>query len=423
MARIYNTFEFVGNLNLPKDDEKFHRVNKKDSGWEGHTIRFAVNESPTNGQFVELFGMTDINHPFPIKTTARSKRDSEGNYVNGGTIEIPFTDRLNEEYVRMVADFRKIIVDFTKDDEAKQKGYHLRYQIRQLEEKEELTDKEQEELKKLYKEHDGTVPERKEFISAYDAVLHMAKNLNEHKAERFKVTGNVNFNYYNGNVQKRFEIQTIEIVTNEQPNGLKVTADLHFAKDAVDKSSFKDEKKLYIDTYVLSYDRDTKKDQFFPLQTVINAEKLDLENERHKAMFNYLHKKFEVKDRKVVNHLAFELKVVRGSEKKEFTLEDCTDEQKEAIAFGWNKVEDFAPKGGAFGDTIEEYRITKPLLKVLSGNDFTNGALESAYEPDDLIYTPPVKDETPTEEVVKDDAPKEEPKMNNLDDELEGLFG
>lgn len=422
MARIYNTFEFIGTLNISRDDDKFHRINKKDSGWEGHTVRFAVNESPTNGQFVELFGMTDANHPFPIKTTARSKRDSEGNYVNGGTIEIPFADRLNEEYVRMVADFRKIIVDFTKDDEAKQKGYHLRYQIRQLEEKEELTDKEQEELKKLYKEHDETVPERKEFISAYDAVLHMAKNLNEHKAERFKVTGNVNFNYYNGNVQKRFEIQTIEIVTNEQPNGLKVTADLHFAKDAVDKSSFKDEKKLYIDTYVLSYDRDSKKDQFFPLQTVINAEKLDLEDERHKGMLNYLNKKFEVKDRKSVFHLPFELKVLRGSEKKEFTIDDCTDEQKEAISFNLAKVEDFAPKGGAFGDTIEEYRVTKPLLKVLSGNDFTEGAIDAGIEPDDLVYTPPVKEE-PIGEEVKNDAPKEQPKLNDLDDEFDSLFG
>lgn len=425
MAKIYTNFEFVGKLNIPKD-EYFHKVIDNGKGWQGHVVKFVVNESPNNGVFVELMGGYKPKDKYPIKTSPKLKYDNEGNKIEQSTLEIPFDSRLDDNVVRMVADFRKIVVDTTTDFEAKNEAAKVRYDIRNIEQKQEITEEESKQLEELYKKHNELVPNRKEFLHDFDAAQYLVDVLPENKTHTYKVTGNVEFSEYNGKIQKRFKIQTIEIVPEDEKHQLKMIADLFFKKGAVDDSVQESGKKVLIDTYALQYDNKTKKDQYFPLPLVLNLSKVDFNNERQMKLVELLKKQLTVTSNKEVYHLLYELKVVRGAEEVEFDESKLTVQQREFIELGVSKLEDYKPKGSVYGEAVEEIQLIKPLLKEVSGNNFTSGALLSDVDVDDLGYKPlePVGDIG--EEVLTDDeedTPKKEVEMNSLDDELAGLFG
>lgn len=425
--RLYNTFTFTGQVNIPRKEDQFHKVFTNTSGFEGHKVRFAINESTTNGQYVELFGGTNTLKPFPIKTAKKRKLGEDGKYEKGVELEIPFSERLNPTYVRMVDDFRKTIIDLTTDNEAKQKGYDLRRDIRDIESKKEITDEDLNKLAELYKEHDELLPNRKEFLHAYDAALFLAEALPTlPKDTQVKVTGNLSQNIYNDKVQKHFDIRGMEVITYEGvPNALKLIVDAFFTKGAVDKESFKEDKKIYIDAYLQSYDSAIKGDNFFSNSLVINAEKLDLENPKHQGLLNLLVKTFEVKSAKEVKHIPLEVKVIRGSEEVEFDESKLTDTQKEYIALGLAALDDYKPVGRVFGETVEEYRIVKPLLEEMSGFDFRDGAIEADIEVEDLETKSPATLDIEETKLVEDSKEQvEKPKMEVLDnDSLDALFG
>lgn len=423
--KIYNTFEFIGKVNIPNKLEYFYKINKKENGWEGHSVRFTINESPTNGGYVEVFGMTDSKKtPYPIKTFAKSKIDEDGNYISQDMLEIPFAVRNEESSLRMVGDLGKYVVDFTTDDEAKYKGYQLRNELRKLEEKLEHTSEELARIEELYDEIKTTTPDRHEFLSPYDVALFLVEELPKHKQHTYRATGNIEFSEYNGKIQQRFAIKNLEVVTKDNvDNKLSLHVDLFFSKGAVDDKYEQDEGKVFLETYALSRDNKTKKDQLFPFPVVINTSKINFEDEKHLGRLNLLKNLLTVKDRKAVNHLPHEIKYIRGTEEKEFSAADLTKEQQELIEFGINTIDDFKPKGQLYGDVVEEFRIIKPLVKVVSGVDFSSGSLESQFEVDDLGYKP--LDEEIGEDVKELVESKEEskPEMKSQEDAFDDLFG
>jgi hypothetical protein len=413
MSRLYNTFEFIGHVNIPKNKDKFHKVDKYDSGWEKHTLNFAVKESNTNSAFVEIQGGYSNVKPNKVMTFGKGTEN-----VKGAKLEIPWADRLKPETVEMVADFKKTVVDFTSDLELKEKLNQLRYEIRMLEFKDELTPDEEEKLAALRTEHTETAVDRYEFIHPYDAIVCLSNKLEDYKAFKLRLTGSVIMSAWKGKYYRRFEPTLIEVVDSETPSQLKATMDIFFTKDTVDEKDFKKDKKVYIDGYVIDYDGQAKKDQFFPQQFVINAQKVDFENEMHVKRFEYLKNKFTVTNKKGVYHLQWLVNIFRGADKVEFTEKDLTPSQREAIEFGLNKLEDFAPKGGMLGDNVYENRLVKPLLVTVNEhNDFTNGAVESDYTVDDLDYVPAQREEKKEEK----EEPKKETKKQDVD--LEDLFG
>ncbi|MEI2465146.1 hypothetical protein [Niallia taxi] len=413
MARLYNTFEFIGEISIPKSEEKFHDVRTSDSGWEGHRLNFAVQESKTNGVFVEMYG--GFSNAKQNKVYSFSKGTEN---TSGTKLEIPWADRLKEETVKLVADFKKFVVDFTTDTSLKEEINKLRYEIRNIEYKDELTEADKEKLASLHTELKEKAVDRREFIHEYDAVVFLAKELEKYKEHKFKVTGNVEYQEHKGRFFRKFKPTVLEIVKADEVSKLRATMDLFFTKDSLDEKDLEKDKKVYIDAYVLSYDGNAKKDVFFPQQVVINAAKIDFTNELHVKRLNFLKSKFSVKG-KGVYHLPWEVNIFRGADRVEFTEKDLTPSQKEAVAFGLSRLEDFAPKGGLLGETTEENRLVKPLLQMFDKeNNFADGAVESSYELEDLEY----KTETPTYKPVKEEVKEEESKATAALDELDDLF-
>lgn len=410
MARLYNTFEFVGNVSIPKP-ERFLDVQESRSGWMGHRLNFAVQESKTNSVYVEMYGGYSKAKSYPVLTFGKGTEN-----VKGAKLEIPWSDRLNEESVNMVADFKKFVIDFTTDHELKEEINKIRFEIRSIEYKDEPTSEDNEKLAALKKELKEKGKDRYEFIHEYDAVLFLSENLEAYKAHKFKVTGNVDYNYHNGNFYRKFKPTTIEIVKNEEPSRLRATMDLFFTKDAIDDKDFDKDKKIHLNTYVLSYDSNAKKDAFFPQQVVINAQKIDMNNEAHVKRLEFLKNKFAVKG-KGVYHLPWLVNVFRGADRVEFTEKDLTPTQRESIEFGLSKLEDYIPKGGFTGETTEENRLIKPLLQLFdTANDFRDGVLEAPYEAEDLDYVPVAKED----KKVKEEEVKSEDIAADI--ELDDLF-
>jgi len=387
MSRLYNTFEFVGNINIPKNKDKFLEVKDSASGWSGHRLNFAVQESKTNGVFVEMYGGYSKAKQNKVYSFGKGTENNKG-----GKLEIPWEDRLSPETVDLVADFKKFVIDFTTDQELKEKFEQIRYEIRTLEYKDDPTPEEQDKLHQLKQELAEKDVDRHEFIHEYDAIVFLANKLEEYKNYKFKLTGQVDFSESKGKFYRKFKPTTIEIVPNDTPNQLRSLMDIFFTKDSLDDKDFKKEKKVYVDGYVMCYDGNAKKDQFFPQQLMINASKLDFENETHVKRLEFLKNKFKVTG-KGVYHLQWVVNIFRGADTVEFTFNDLTPSQKEAVEFGFNKVEDFAPKGGMLGETLYENRLVKPVLEKLNDhNDFSGGAVESSYEVEDLDFVPAQKD-------------------------------
>lgn len=419
MARLYNTFEFVGNIQIPKDQNRFHKLDTYNSGWEKHTLNFAIQESKTNSVFLELsggFSKAKANKVFSFSKGTENKR--------GSKLEIPWDDRLKPETVDMVADFKKTVVDYTNDFKLKEELNLVRYEINQLEYKDELTSEEQARLFKLQTDLVERDENRFEFIHEYDAINYIAGTIAQHKDSKFRIKGSIEFSEWKGKYYRKFKPELIEIVPNDEPSKLRANLDVFFTKDAIDETDLKEDKKIYINAFVQSYDNREKKDMFFPQQFIINAQKVDFENEMHVGRLNFIKNQFNVKG-KGVYHLQWEVNIFRGAETVEFTYDDLTQKQKEAIEFGMSSIDDYKPKNGLLGGNIEENRLVKPVLKkVNDSNDFSEGASETEFTLEDLEYvsTYEAPEKLPVTEVPNDPF-KEEPKKEiDINEELDDLF-
>lgn len=387
MARLYNNFEFVGALNFTNEPMK---ERKAPSGWVTSELKLIINESKTNGQFVKLEGGLNVDNGKPnvVYTMSKSVFGSES-----GSMQVPWDDRLIPQVVDNVADFRKVVIDLTEDKETLKEFYETKRKIYNLESKTEgVTDADKDSLQELYTKSRELAPDRHEFIHAVDAINFLVKggNLEKYKGRKFRIKGDLEKSYYNEKFYTNYVIKSIELVDEETPSKLAAQLDLFFVKGCEDTSAFKNEKVLTYETYVLGRDNNAKKDVFFPHGTVLNASKLDLENEQHKGRLDFIRDIFAPSGKKV-HHMVFETRVVRGAQKVEFTAKDLTPKQRKAVELGLAALESFAPKGGLNGENIEEVRLLKPLFQTFNkANDFADGVIETDFTEDDLVFTPVV---------------------------------
>ena len=291
--RMYNTFEFVGKLNFGAEPI---RVNKFESGWTTKELSLIINDSDTNGQFVKINSGMHVDNGKPNIVYKKSKQ------VFGqpsADLQIPWEDRLNQTVVNSIPDYMKIVVDLTEDKESLKEYYNKKREIYQLESKSDnVTQEDENKLQELYDELVLLAPQRKEFLHAEDVITYLTEegNLDKYKGKKFKVKGNIEKSYSqkNNKFYTNYVWNTIELVSDDTPSKLSAQLDLFFVKGAEDKSSFKEDKVLYFDTYIIGRDNTARKDVFFPHQVVLNASKLDLENEDHLARLQFIRDIFDV---------------------------------------------------------------------------------------------------------------------------------
>lgn len=367
---MQNKFNFTGELYIPKENSKRPLISKKKITTNNRTreylsLNFGIKESDTNMAFVEGFD---------------SAVDTIQTYdTDNNKIEVDWADRNDPEIVKSVANYRKYIVDLGDDTDGRQ-----------------------------------------EFITQYDMINYLDTALRNYKG-KLTVTGTYSRSEYKGTYYDKFRIQNVFAVEEEKKNRLGLTVDFYYNKDSVDKTDYKEDKKIYIDGYILQYVNKDEGNKYFPMRLVFNGSKYDMDNPKHVQLYDYKMQYVDIKNKKM-SHIAWEVVLIRGAEEAEFTMDMLTDKQRQQVELGIKELDDFRPRSIA-GDKINEFRLFEPVLKDFGKEDnFCDGLVEldmklSEFEED--IYVPNAKEEK-LEVAAKDDEKTQQ--ANDDDNDIDDLF-
>lgn len=367
-------FSFCGTPVIPKQKADTKRpfckeISKKDEKTKETkkmlSMTFGIKETDMNMAFVEAFD----SQQKVIKTMD----------VDNEKMDVDWDDRFDEDIIEKVANYRKYIVD-------------------------------------LGDEHGG----RQEFITAYDMIEHLREHLPNYDG-RVVVTGQFTRDWYakKKTYFSKFRIQNVFAAPEERKNRLLLTMDLFYNKSSLDDSDFDENKKMTLDCYIEQYINKDDGRKYVPIQVVFSGAKYDLENEKHKKLFDYKMKYIKVKNKNMV-HIPWEIVLLRGAEEAEFDESMLTDSQREQVELGIKSVDDFRPKGNIYGDRIDEFRLFEPKLE----GDYADGVLEcddTADEFEEKIFVP-AADETMEEAKKNSKSAKSKSKKDEDDDDDEPPF-
>lgn len=369
-------FSFCGTPVIPKQKADTKRpfckeISKKDEKTKETkkmlSMTFGIKETDMNMAFVEAFD----SQQKVIKTMD----------VDNEKMDVDWDDRFDEDIIEKVANYRKYIVD-------------------------------------LGDEHGG----RQEFITAYDMIEHLREHLPNYDG-RVVVTGQFTRDWYakKKTYFSKFRIQNVFAAPEERKNRLLLTMDLFYNKNSLDDSDFDENKKMTLDCYIEQYINKDEGRKYVPIQVVFSGAKYDLENEKHKKLFDYKMKYIKVKNKNMV-HIPWEIVLLRGAEEAEFDESMLTDSQREQVELGIKSVDDFRPKGNIYGDRIDEFRLFEPKLE----GDYADGVLEcddTADEFEEKIFVP-AADETMEEAKKNSKSAKSKSKKDEDKDDVdeEDLF-
>lgn len=375
-------FSFCGTPVIPKQKADTKRpfckeITKKDEKTKETkkmlSMTFGIKETDMNMAFVEAFDSQQ-------KVIKTMDTDNE-------KLDVDWDDRFDEDIISKVASYRKYIVDLGDD-------------------------------------HGG----RQEFITAYDMIEHLREYLPDYNG-RVVVMGQFTRDWYAKKKMyfSKFRVQNVFAAPEERKNRLLLTMDLFYNKASLDDSDFDESKKMTLDCYIEQYINKDEGRKYVPIQVVFSGAKYDLENEKHKKLFDYKMKYIKVKNKNMV-HIPWEIVLLRGAEEAEFDESMLTDSQREQVELGIKTVDDFRPKGNVYGDRIDEFRLFEPKLE----GDYADGVLEcddTADEFEEKIYVP-AQDETMEEakknsksssKAKKDEDEDDEPPFDKDDDDKDGV--
>lgn len=399
------TFNFTGEIFLPREDAKNPFVKEtnytdKRTGKEikALSMNFGVRSDSANMQFVSLFA-SDNKDDF--KTFDR----------DGNKVTVPYAERKDKDilknlssyglYTAFLGDANELSVlksAIENDDYADAETYGA-------------TDRESaQQLINSINE------ERISFLSPYEFVAYLREELPKYKG-KVTVTGQMRKRYYNGKYTEEFSVKNVFAVSDVAKTKLKLRMDFFYNKDSVDKSDFEATKKVYVSGYLDQYINSTEKNKFIPQMLVLDASKVNFDNEKHQKRWDYIVKSVTTKEKTFV-HMPFEISLINGADTVEFTEDMLTAAQKEMIDLGMRTLEDFKPRGLIYGNRVREFRIIAPDLT----GDFKDGAIKCDFtekEFNENIYNP--NKTVDVEAEVKKTSSK--PVVEEDDEDDEDLFG
>jgi hypothetical protein len=361
MAKFYNTFEFIGDVQTAKDKTKIMSVSQNATKtWETTKVTMGIKKEQTNSVFLDV--------------KAGTRPDGSGIVyamgVDGTTMKIPFKDRKNPDYLDLVADFSKYVVDLETDEDVKSEYTKLRFQISNIQKKIKdgtATDEDKANVVEYRQKYKALATNRHEFISQLDFVEFIGINMDTLKECRVKVRGNYSPSYSNGKSYLSYEPRSIEVARADEGNKLEVYLGLFFGRDAITI----EDNTMFIDGYVLSRDSYAGADRYFRTKLLT----------RNAAAFDAF-KTFLGTKEKTYQQLAVVCEAYNGANQKEFTEDDLTDAQKMAVSLGMATIESFRPAGGfVLGNNISELRLIMPLLK----GDFASGAVDTGMKEEEIL--------------------------------------
>lgn len=309
MAR--NTFKIVGKLQLGKETEKFkpYKVNKSAKGWLGHRLVFGI-KNITGFHNVELFEGYMENGSSLVYCIKKKENYSD----ETEKLQIKWVDRNKPEIIENVSEYNKLTIKLGNEES--------------------------------------------KYIAGYDFLQHIYKILQDekYKDELFMVTGDVEYQKYEGKTYRKLHPRHIELVPKDTQEVSLLNLELYYTQDAVDTEMFNINKKYMVNTYVAQYNPQTKEDEYFSEPTVIDVSKA--QNEKQEKGFNIIKNRFIVDEDKVLK-LGVKAVLINGREKKQITIDDLTEEERDLIDCGLATLEELSAEYGNSinGDSVSEIKI------------------------------------------------------------------
>ena len=397
-------FVFVGELITTKEPLVTQKIG--DKGWKKTRMSVGVKVDQ-NTQFLNL----EYIHKDDVTTCKLLGSDME-------SFEVKLSDTNKEDVISKAADFICTTVDLETDFDKKKEYMKLVYKKRNHEMKKD-EDKTDEDISKA-KEYGEQIKEladnRMTFCHIKDVMNHLNSNLPKIKGKKVKVLGNIKSNFYNGKNTLQYVPTSIELAEEDSEEMLRAYMDVFFEKDSLDDD--KKEQKFYVNGYV--GEKVNKKLKLYPTTVVIDYTKLDLKNDQHLGLLDFLKKTFEIKDKKQVHRIGVEISVVNGREEVEFDESQLTELQRQQILFGQATLDDFKPKGASYGDRIQELKVIRADLKK-----FPDGS-EEVFPVKELEDYLAANDGDVTKDKLKSNKDEDKEKKSSEDkkeDIMAALFG
>lgn len=323
-------FTFIGQPVIPRSGElvrKYERTNSTGKKVEALSLNFGVRDD-SNSFYVDAYD-------YPVDEVLTYN-------TNGDKISVDWDDRLDDDVINSVASYRRYYANLTG--------------------------------------------ERKTFITVYDLIQYIVDELPNYTGDvvvtgQYRISPNMK---QPGSLRTNFTINSIRAAKEDEKRRFSMVADLYYNKSSVDKSSVKADGKVRLDCYVPMYVSKDEGTKFFPMPTVFNTAVYNMENERHKALYEHKMSYIDIKQ-SAIQHITWELRCINGAQEVPFSEDMLTKAQRAQVMLGERTLEDFRPSRGVVGERITEFRLFEPVLR----GDFADGLVDSGWsanEFEDQIY-------------------------------------
>lgn len=229
--------------------------------------------------------------------------------------------------------------------------------------------------------------ERKEFLTTYDMIEYLGKeipNFMQQGGKNVLVSGTYTVTYRNGKYRESYNVERVYAANESDKPQLQLDIDLFYGKGDLDKSTAKDESKMYLTAYAPFYVGRDEGYRYLPIPTPItlNLTKYPIDS----AIYNNLIQYLDI-EQKGTYAMRWKLDVINGVEEVAWDETCLTEKQRESVELGLAKIDSFRPKGPVYGSQTRELRITSPDLN----DQYRNGLVEvfpNREEFEERIYHP-----------------------------------
>lgn len=374
------TFSMTGRLSISRDTEKFHPYqefkSQKGTGWISRRLKFNISETDSTHMLSLNDGKFEDEHNL-IYTFSKPVEGQDG--AKSEKLQIPFKDRLKQENVDMVAEFRKFIIDLESPE--------VRLIRRSVGDKiarhEDLTDEEMQKFgissqEEALSAYDRSCKKRREFISQWDYIDCIKKLLDKgvFGNKKYRVSGNVSHAYSeaNGKVYEELVPSRIYLMDDTEEEFAHMTVKFLYGQNSVNDSL---DDRIVVNGWQMDYDNGLRKQIPVPTSFVIrpnNGETID--SKRIKTL-----KERFTSNGDTICARSTVLQIVNGSPRLEITEDMLTEEQREDLDLGLIDMDDIRRElgGSVRGERITELRFVK----------FGKSAMENtAYTEDQMVINP-----------------------------------
>lgn len=423
-------FDFIGEFVQKANDSKGHyNINGKNN-FVGQKLSFGIIDKDGNRVFPEIFGGLTAG-----ETEIRVSEDNTFKPGKPNRIAIPVSKRNEPSIIAMVADFNKITVDLTEDEDVQKEIGNLTGKLYSLAMKKDAT----EEDKKKYAEYKKellSIETRKEFIADVDAIEFLFKHIDSLEGKTVRVRGDISYNAYKGKITPVYSVQSFSLSNKEKKDHeLSLTLYPVFDSESVDSSMLKENGRVYINGFGEAYSREIKANGLYPQMFAIDTNEFDITTKEGLANLKMFLSLFKVEDKEkdFLYQLGWEGKIVAKPREEEVVdpeeeiKEQLTDVQKQMLEIGVLSMDDIVPKRKAFGKFEREFLLTKPIIT----KDFKNGKLSTGLtleEAEEVIIRPgkEVQADEIKEDEIEDVEKTEEKEVEvtaSVEDVMSDIFG